>query len=129
MRLKKLERNGDYTAALLIRYRTLLKWLERKGFVTAENPTVREVFDELGRISESADPEAEMPDTCETSSERDNVIQSGMRQSEMIQSGMMLTKLAEVINSAAFANIKMDADSYEDAIGMMKSLRSSVRRK
>ncbi len=54
-RIKRLERAEDYNELLLIRYRSLLKTMRKKGVIDITYPTVSDVCEKLSGLTENED--------------------------------------------------------------------------
>lgn len=55
VRIRRLKKSGDYNELLLIRYRSLLKIMRKKGLIDVSYPTVSEVCHKLSGLTENED--------------------------------------------------------------------------
>ncbi|MCR5324915.1 MAG: hypothetical protein K6E85_16785 [Lachnospiraceae bacterium] len=142
-KLKRLERNGDYREALLIRYRSLLNELKKKRIVTTENPTVSEAFGELTGFMEDRKTDSDKKErvlskngnaaegnASAESTEGSNIPEEKARGgSRYDETGRDREILTGYINSAAFADVGIEEAVYDEAVRIIESVRHSIRKK
>ena len=110
IKLRRLEKAGSYSEALLLVYRRFLKTMRKKKLITAPNPTVAEAFDEIRANTGAADNES--PETADTNGAASD----------------QTTTLVSLINHAAFSNDALTFDQYSKLREMLKKLTHSKRK-
>ena len=112
VKLRKLEKNGNYSEALLVRYRKLLKTMQAKKVVKTENPTVETVFDELKMFFTEMNAGQEKDGKAASESGK-----------ELPENCM---ELIETVNTAAFSDAGIDEARYTEALGKIRKIKKRI---
>ena len=112
VKLRKLEKNGNYSEALLVRYRKLLKTMQAKKVVKTENPTVETVFDELKMFFTEMNAGQEKDGKAASESGK-----------ELPENCM---ELIETVNTAAFSDVGIDEARYTEALGKIREIKKRI---